>query len=126
MTTPTLSAYFASPDTASFPAVMLVPSWVVSGPREPQDKTADDLAPCALGITYSQEWSEALGGADECDVCHDRAAAWDENGTAYCARHLFAEGDTYGVVLTSLVTFLPYDECAPSPLVEVPDYLASL
>lgn len=116
----TVRAYFASPETRLSDLVILVPTWVVSGPREPASKTSDDLALCAVGLTLDPVAGEALGGAEECDVCGIPASAWDEGGTAYCARCLIPGGDTYGVVQSRLVEWVEWDEVTRLP-VRTPD-----
>ena len=90
-------AFFASGETHTYDTVLLVPSWVVAGPSSPLDTTL-----CALGI---REYS----GANECDMCHARGAFTDENDTVYCARCLLPGGDSYGVVQSRMVTFVPFD-----------------
>lgn len=104
-----LPVFFSSEQTHTFPMVLLVPTWVVTGPRKPPSPKEDDLLPCAIGITTVLP----KYGEDVCDICESPAFAWDENKNAYCFSHLLPGGDQYALTTPAFCEFVEYDESAP-------------
>jgi hypothetical protein len=101
-----VTAYYYSQDTAGYEVVLIVPTWSVSGPRRPLTPTPDALSWCGVGITLG----EPEGWSRECDTCARPAESMDENGTTYCLRCLMPGKDQYGLLLSSQVTWITYDE----------------